>query len=134
MRIITDRQRLRPRILFQYILFIVYRKDMLHLGTGLCSIPVDVLNNTTLDDRGATVGRGQDCVVSINQHNNTHSKLYRLISKQHALLRLSDDGLYVKDFESRNGTFVNQTKLTDNSWVKLRENDIVSLGWCVGLS
>ena len=104
---------------------------MLHLGTGLCSIPLDVLKNTNREDRGATVGRGLDCVVSINQHNDSHSKLYKFISKRHALLRLSDDGLYVKNFELKNGTFVNQTKLAEDSWVKLHENDIISLGWCV---
>ena len=49
----------------------------------------------------------------------------RFVSKHHALLVRSDNGLLLADMKSRNGTFVNSKRV--NSRV-LRNNDVVALG------
>ncbi len=49
----------------------------------------------------------------------------RFVSKHHALLVRSDNGLLLADMKSRNGTFVNSRRIESRV---LRNNDIVALG------
>jgi hypothetical protein len=49
------------------------------------------------------------------------------ISRQHALIRISDDGFTIQDCNSRNGTKVNG-KSTHTTPVPLRDRDIITLG------
>ena len=50
------------------------------------------------------------------------------ISGLHAEITSSDDGLFLTDLGSTNGTFVNKTKLSPNSPQLLNDGDIVQLG------
>ena len=47
------------------------------------------------------------------------------ISKTHAIIYQSDEGVRIVDLVSRNGTFVNGTEIESR---RLKENDVVSLG------
>lgn len=63
--------------------------------------------------RKMTIGRARDCDIVIDDVR---------ISAKHASLRLQEDGLYITDLDSSNGTFVNgqeamKTRLTDNDLV-----------------
>ena len=49
----------------------------------------------------------------------------RFVSKHHALLVKSDNGLLLADMKSRNGTFVNSKRIESKV---LRNNDVVALG------
>lgn len=49
------------------------------------------------------------------------------ISKQHAQLIFSKDGLFIQDLNSTNGTFVNGQKLIPNNLIKISLNDKVQL-------
>lgn len=50
------------------------------------------------------------------------------ISRKHATLAVTDNGLFLQDLGSRYGTFVNTDKADANSNIKLNENDVVKFG------
>jgi hypothetical protein len=65
--------------------------------------------------RKLTMGRSRDCDIVLE-----HSQ----VSAKHASIRLLDDGLFLTDLDSSNGTFVNdqvvvKQKLIDNDFVKI---------------
>lgn len=63
-----------------------------------------------------TVGRSEDSDIVIPQE---------LVSKYHAIIRQSPDGLTIEDSRSRNGTFLNATQLKRHTEVKLTRGSIV---------
>jgi two-component system response regulator HydG len=62
------------------------------------------------------VGRGMDCQISLNDP---------LSSRVHAVISCGTDGWWVRDAESRNGTFVNGQKIDE---ARLREGCVVRFG------
>jgi hypothetical protein len=48
------------------------------------------------------------------------------VSRQHAVIERDDDGLYIKDLESLNGTFVNRARITARQ--RLHDGDEVQIG------
>ncbi len=55
-----------------------------------------------LQERSVTIGRHPGCDLHINDGS---------VSRKHAMVDFRDDAYYVKDLESRNGTFLNDTKI-----------------------
>lgn len=78
------------------------------------------------------IGRDLSCDIRI-QYDGDGSKLFMLISKKHTTIRLSYKGVFVKDSNSKNGTFVGNTMVDAESWHELQERDHISLGWYVGM-
>lgn len=52
----------------------------------------------------------------------------RVLSRNHAELFVKDDGLYIRDLKSSNGTFLNDSKLEPYEDYKLNINDKIDLG------
>ncbi len=71
---------------------------------------------------GLTIGREADVNVS-------RLKGSRYVSRVHATFVKGEDGWYVKDEGSSNGTFVNSVKVEPGTPRKLGEGDLVSLGF-----
>lgn len=63
------------------------------------------------------IGRNQGCDIVINDQT---------VSKIHATIIIRDDGYYVKDDNSTNGTFINGNKIS--GIYPLKENDILKVG------
>ncbi len=65
------------------------------------------------------LGRGDDCNVQIHDHS---------VSRRHARIEQSDDGYYVHDLNSTNGSFVNDRPVTQ---AKLHDGDYLRVGNCI---
>jgi hypothetical protein len=52
------------------------------------------------------------------------------VSRTHALARLIEDGVVLRDLESGNGTFVNGFRIPPNVDFRLAENDQIKMGSC----
>ena len=63
------------------------------------------------------IGRHEDCKIRIATGD---------VSKQHCQLKHKEDGLYVRDLGSRNGTFVNDVPLTGEG--RLNSGDLLRVG------
>lgn len=63
-----------------------------------------------------TIGRAEDCTIRLSHVG---------VSKHHALLEISKDGVYIKDTGSMNGVFINGKRLSSR-W-KLCEKDIIQI-------
>ena len=61
-------------------------------------------------------GRGTECHVRPNSD---------WVSRQHCLLRVTAEGVFLRDLGSRNGTFVNEQRVSS---CHLRSGDIISGG------
>lgn len=66
-----------------------------------------------------TLGRASSCDVVIDD---------MLVSRKHAEIQQIKSSFYIKDLESRNGTFVNDKKVPKNKYMKLTKNDKIRLG------
>ncbi len=64
-----------------------------------------------------TIGRDESCILVLNDGS---------VSRQHALLVRSDDGLYLFDKNSTNGTFVNDHPISGTC--KLNDGDYIRFG------
>lgn len=51
----------------------------------------------------------------------------RTISRQHAIIRMSKDGIYLEDCGSTNGTWLNGNKVTSENAQVLRDGDVIKL-------
>ena len=63
------------------------------------------------------IGRDEDCNLKLTD---------KRISRHHSEIRKSGDHLWIRDFESTNGTFVNQKEITQSEL--LEPGDIISIG------
>ncbi|MFO0935617.1 MAG: FHA domain-containing protein [Gemmataceae bacterium] len=52
----------------------------------------------------------------------------QMVSKQHCAFVIKDEKVFLKDFGSTNGTFVNDNQLVPNSTVQIRPGDRVKVG------
>jgi len=70
-----------------------------------------------LPSRTVTVGRDEGCAVRLNTHE---------VSREHCTLRVDGDQIHVKDLGSRNGTFINDQEVKEES--PLKSGDILRIG------
>lgn len=63
-----------------------------------------------------TIGRSHECDLVLEQNQ---------VSGKHASLRLLDDGLYLTDLDSSNGTFVNGEEVVNQ---RLLDNELIRIG------
>lgn len=66
-----------------------------------------------------TIGRGDDCDICLDMNN---------VSREHARVSPSSDGVYLEDLESTNGTYVNDVKIGLD---RLRNGDHIKIGGSV---
>ncbi|MBN2656622.1 MAG: FHA domain-containing protein [Spirochaetales bacterium] len=66
-----------------------------------------------------TIGRASNCDVVIDD---------MLVSREHTEIQQIKTDFYIKDLNSRNGTFVNDIKVPKGKYIKLSPNDIIRLG------
>jgi pSer/pThr/pTyr-binding forkhead associated (FHA) protein len=69
-----------------------------------------------LGGRAATIGRSSECSLPIVDEN---------ASRKHAEVRYSQGNFYVWDLDSKNGTFVNGSKVKSH---KLLDGDLITIG------
>jgi len=65
------------------------------------------------------IGRSSQCDVVIDD---------MLVSREHAEIQQIKSAFYIKDLESRNGTFVNDTRVPKGKYIKLTQNSTIRLG------
>jgi FHA domain len=63
------------------------------------------------------IGRTPDCQLSLDDP---------LVSRRHALLVVQQNGIFVEDLGSRNGVFVNGTKI--EKVLRLKDGDVIKIG------
>ncbi len=85
----------------------------LHLSSVFGS-PIDV--ELSAHDLPAVVGRGDEADIYVTD---------RWVSRMHCVLDVCEDGLIIRDLESRHGTFVNGEKVSIH---KLRCGDQIDIG------
>ena len=73
-----------------------------------------------LENARMTVGSAPGCDLVVDE---------QLISQKHAEFNSKADGCWLKDLGSKNGTFVNGTKLSSNTERLLVDDDVVSLSF-----
>ena len=74
----------------------------------------------SLSDHSLVVGRGEDCDIRIQDHS---------VSRKHARIESTADGIFVSDLMSTNGTFVNDRTI-DGTTV-LHDGDYLRIGNCI---
>lgn len=99
----------------------IYREEsserpFLNLVNGDYSLEKDISETIILDSVN-TIGRDRENTIIINDG---------YISKRHAIIMQKEDGFYLEDLNSSNGTFLNDKKIEDS--VKLLEGDVISFG------
>jgi diguanylate cyclase (GGDEF)-like protein len=72
-----------------------------------------------LTEAALVVGRGEDCTIQIQDHS---------VSRRHARIEHAQDGFYVHDLQSTNGTFVNDRPVAD---ALLHDGDYLRVGNCI---
>src|SRR5947209_5127518 len=73
----------------------------------------------SLNGLALVLGRGEDCDIQIHEHS---------VSRKHARIELGNDGYYVADLQSTNGTFVNDMPITH---ARLHDGDYLRVGNCI---
>jgi diguanylate cyclase (GGDEF)-like protein len=73
----------------------------------------------SLNGLALVLGRGEDCDIQIHEHS---------VSRKHARIELGNDGYYVADLQSTNGTFVNDMQITH---ARLHDGDYLRVGNCI---
>ena len=66
-----------------------------------------------------TIGREKDNTIQLDDV---------LVSRHHALVHKIANDFFVKDLESTNGTFVNETQVPWGKYARLRPGDILRIG------
>src|ERR1700693_3913311 len=79
----------------------------------------DIGTRYFLGDTPLRLGRDPDCDIVIQDPS---------VSRRHASVRPEDDGYYVIDLQSTNGTFVNDTLASP---CKLKDGDYLHVGGCI---
>ncbi len=66
-----------------------------------------------------TIGRAKTCDVVFND---------ALVSRKHAFIQKIKDSYFIKDLNSKNGTFVNKQKVPVGQYIKLKKADSIIIG------
>lgn len=66
-----------------------------------------------------TIGRSSDCTIVIDN---------RLVSRVHASVQKIKDDFFLKDEGSTNGTFLNNEKIPNDKFLKLKMGDTITVG------
>ena len=66
-----------------------------------------------------SIGRDQSNSIIIDD---------KLVSRFHAEIQKIKEDYFIKDLNSSNGTFVNNTRIPDDKYVKLENKDIIRIG------
>ena len=76
---------------------------------------------------GAQRGHPMRAINTIGRHPDQHVQILdRVVSKEHALITFADEGYWLQDMGSRNGTFVNGAQIRGRT--RLTDGDTVTLG------
>lgn len=67
-----------------------------------------------------TIGRDAQCDICINDSTD-------VVSRNHAVLEIGKNGKYFITDQSRNGTYVNGMRISQNEKVPVTRNDVISL-------
>lgn len=86
----------------------------------------DILGLDILDD--VIIGRGDDPSANPDLDLEPFGASRHGVSRQHALLRPTEDNLYLTDLGSTNGTRYNGIRLTASQVYALNHNDVISFG------
>jgi diguanylate cyclase (GGDEF)-like protein len=73
----------------------------------------------SLDHNPTVLGRENDCQIVIEDES---------VSRRHASIQMEEDGYTVKDLQSTNGTFVNESRVSTQ---KLKDGDYLHIGNCI---
>ncbi len=80
-------------------------------------------------DHDLVVGRADSVTDYMPDIDLTPFGAYRLgLSRRHAIIRVENQALIVKDLQSRNGTFVNGTRVPSGGTLPLHDGDAVRFG------
>jgi len=83
------------------------------------------LNLEIYDD--IIIGRTQEYIVP-DLDLTEYDALERGVSRQHALLHPTEEGLEIVDLLSSNGTYVNEVRLDKSEHLMLQDGDVLSFG------
>ncbi|MCK5201442.1 MAG: FHA domain-containing protein [Spirochaetales bacterium] len=65
------------------------------------------------------IGRSRSCDVVLND---------ALVSRKHAVIQKIKDEYFIKDLNSKNGTYVNKKKVPDRQYIRLEKADSIKIG------
>lgn len=51
-----------------------------------------------------------------------------LASRNHAVIQKINNNYFIKDYNSTNGTFVNEKEIPKDKYLKLKKNDVIRIG------
>jgi hypothetical protein len=117
-------------VMFQFCTRRIEDEDVLSLQENTNVLAADILELRVLEVRKKKSDIAMD-VITIGRSANNDIVLYnKLISKSHACLHISsqDDSIYMVDFGSTNGTFLNGNELVPQEKYLLHNGDEIALG------
>lgn len=76
-----------------------------------------------LRSRSALIGRSPNCAINLESFPNSD-----VVSSQHANLVRRDDGYWLTDTNSTNGTIVDGVYLQPGEWMRLRDGSQIQFG------
>ncbi len=76
-----------------------------------------------LDEDRMIIGRSPDCKFVIAD---------RQVSRQHAIITKENDGIFISDVGSKNGTYINGVKVTEKK--RIQDGDMVQLAFALQLA
>jgi len=75
-----------------------------------------------LGEKPIVIGRGEDCDIRILDNS---------VSRRHARVEHLDEGFFVLDMQSTNGTFVNDAVSKEGTPILLKDGDYLRVGNCI---
>lgn len=91
-------------------------------GAGIYSVKIQRKDQTiskVVNEESFTIGRSVDCTISLNENS---------ISRVHVTVATKNNQIWIEDRGSSNGTFLNDLKIVQNTWVNVVSTDFVRLG------
>jgi hypothetical protein len=84
----------------------------------------ELTSDLLFEVKNATViGRQSDNNLIVENLKNKSA-----VSRKHAELSIENNSIYIKDLNSKNGTFVNDKKISHGEKIELKNNDLICLG------